>query len=181
MLLRDFLRKVSVSSVFEGSMTPLEELASRFGVDFALNYQRTQALLNRPGQTFQNIGEVVSSELFEAIHGDPTNTRTAQFCDATGDFIKDCGNNKTCHCFPAKTIGKPLAIRCPTLSSKPMKTLGHMAGHAGWRYALPGHDRIIRSKRRGHGGIGLGDLISQAAPLSARQIIPRMPGRHLSN
>ena len=116
-----------------------------------------------PGQTFQNIGEVVSGELFEAIHGDPTNTRTAQFLNATGDFISDWWNNKESAIASAKTTGKPRAIRCPTLSSKPMENPRSHGRPCSRRCALPGHDRITRSKRRGHGAQGLGDLVSQAA------------------
>ena len=69
--LRDFAESF-VGSVFEGFNDAREELASDLA-DFALDYQRNGFYATGPGQTLQNIGEFASSELFEAIHGDPTN------------------------------------------------------------------------------------------------------------
>ena len=154
-----------MGSVFEGFNDAREGLASDLA-DFALDYQRSGFYATGPGKSFQNIGEFVSSELFEAIHGDPTNTRTAQFLNATGDFISDWWNNKESTISSAKdywqTAGNSLS---EFIEQTDGKTLGHMAGHAVGDALFQATTGSLAAKGVTMGAQGLGDLVSQAAPL----------------
>ncbi len=119
-----------VPAVADGFNDAREELASDVA-DFVLDYQRGGFYATEPGKAATELGEFISAELYEAIHGDPARTETAQFLTATGDFIRDWWTHKEETLHSAADFWQTAGTRLGEfIDQTDGKTLGEMTGKA---------------------------------------------------